>query len=120
MPTISYGGKQNNTQYYPPSLSTSGITTTSTILAYRVKDIILDDSRQDLFNKYGGWNGIGTIFIDPTQNPTFDNPTSENWITAYPLFPNIKYYPLINELVPIIYLPNNNIINDTTAVSPYY
>ena len=118
MPTVSYGNKQNNTQYVAAA-STSGMSTTSTILAYRVKDIILDDTHKD-FKKYGEWNGIGTIFIDSTKNPTLNNSNSNTWIPAYPLFPNLKYYPLLNELVPIIYLPNTNITTNTTSVSPYY
>ncbi len=117
MPTVSYGNKQNNTQY-AAAASTSGMSTTSTILAYRVKDIILDNTHRD-FKKYGEWNGIGVIFIDSTKNPTLNNSSPNNWIPAYPLFPNLKYYPLLNELVPIIYLPNTNITTNTTSVSPY-
>jgi len=118
MPTVSYGNKQNNTQY-AAAASTSGMSTTSTILAYRVKDIILDNTHKD-FKRYGEWNGIGVIFIDSTRNPTLNNSNPSNWIPAYPLFPNLKYYPLLNELVPIIYLPNTNITTNTTSISPYY
>ena len=31
------------------------------IIAVRVKYILLDDSDKVKFEKYGGWNGIGTI-----------------------------------------------------------
>jgi len=117
MPTISYGNQTSNTSN-SPSIASSGVSATSAISTYRVVDIILDDTHK-YFGKYGEWNGIGTIFIDSVKNPTFNNSDSGK-IVAYPLFPNLKYYPLINELVPIIYLPNTNIINNTTSVSPYY
>jgi len=118
MPTPLYGNQSTTTLYSSQNVSSGG-STTSTILAYRVKDIILDNSHPE-FKKYGEWNGIGTIFLDSTKNPTLDNSNRSTWIPAYPLFPNLKHYPLVNELVPIIYLPNTNIVNNTTSVSPYY
>ena len=94
------------------------VSSTHTIVSSRVRDIILDDSNKELFDKYGKWNGIGTIFIESTKNPVF----SDNipLIPAYPAFPNIKHYPLINELVPIIYLTDIDSTNNTTSVSAYY
>jgi hypothetical protein len=83
----------------------------------RVKDIILDSSHP-LFNQYGQWNGIGTIFFESTQNPIFS--PSTKLIAAYPLLSNIKQYPLINELVTLLYLSDTNILENTTSVSPYY
>ena len=32
----------------------------------RVTDIIISNTHP-LFNKYGGWNGLGTIFLNPQQ-----------------------------------------------------
>jgi len=118
MPTPLYGNQTNNGSNFTAGAS-SGVSTTSAVSTYRVVDIILDDTHKD-WKKYGEWNGIGTIFIDSVKNPTFNGSNSNNKVAAYPLFPNLKYYPLINELVPIIYLPNTNIINNTTSVSPYY
>ena len=66
MPTPLYGNQSTTTLYSPQNVSSGG-STTSTILAYRVKDIILDDTHKD-FKKYGEWNGIGTVFIDSTKN----------------------------------------------------
>jgi hypothetical protein len=117
MPTVSYGNQTSNGSNFTAGASSGGATT-STISTYRVIDIILDDTHID-FKKYGEWNGIGTIFIDAVKNPTFNN-VSSGKVAAYPLFPNLKQYPLINELVPIIYLPNTNITTNTTSVSPYY
>jgi len=93
------------------------------ITTARVKKIILDDSDPKLFNEYGGWNGIGTIFWTPTDENIdkngelkFDPSTF-----AKPFFPNIKYYPLLNEIVYILQLPTNNILNgDSTSNGWYY
>ena len=118
MPTPLYGNQTNNGSNSTTDVS-SGVSATSAISTYRVVDIILDDTHKN-WKKYGEWNGIGTIFIDSVKNPTFNKSNSNSKVAAYPLFPNLKYYPLINELVPIIYLPNTNIVNNTTSVSPYY
>jgi hypothetical protein len=119
MPTPLYGNQTNNGSNSTTDVS-SGVSAISAISTYRVVDIILDDSDIQKWKKYGEWNGIGTIFIDSVKNPTFNESNSNSKVAAYPLFPNLKYYPLINELVPIIYLPNTNIVNNTNSVSPYY
>ena len=90
---------------------------TPTIISSRVKDIILDNTHPR-FIEFGEWNGIGTIFIESTKNPVFSEQIS--LIPAYPAFPNIKQYPLINELVPIIYLTDTDVTENTTSVSAYY
>lgn len=85
------------------------------IVPVRVLDIILDDTHPD-FEKYGGWNGVGTIFYDTVGIPTGLN----NINTAYPLFPNQKAYPLINELVPLVFLTSVSSQLDTTRTTAYY
>ena len=83
------------------------------IISVRVLDIILDDTHPD-FELYGGWNGVGTIFYDTIGVPT----GVDNINTAYPLFPNQKSYPLINELVPLVFLWNSqhhNALPDPTT-----
>lgn len=92
-------------------------TSTSQIISSRVRDIILDDTHPR-FLEFGEWNGIGTIFIESTKNPIFSEQIP--LIPAYPAFPNIKQYPLINEVVPIIYLTDTDVTKDTTSVSAYY
>jgi hypothetical protein len=101
-----------------PKLDRNTFNSTSTIISSRVRDIILDDSNKELFDNYGGWNSIGTIFIESTKNPLLSNQIP--LIPAYPAFPNIKHYPLINELVPVIYLTDINSTTNTTSVSAYY
>ena len=76
---------------------------TPSIVSVRVKDIILDDTHPE-FGNYGEWNGIGTIFYDAVDFPF----ASEVANTAQPLFSNQKFYPLINELVSIVFLASTD------------
>ena len=85
------------------------------IISVRVLDIILDDTHPE-FEKYGGWNGVGTIFYDTIGIPT----GIDNINTAYPLSSNQKSYPLINELVPIVFLTSVSSQLDTTRTTAYY
>jgi len=110
-------GFGNTIKYNAPKLDVKSVTSTSTIISSRVRDIILDDTH-DRFDEFGGWNSIGTIFIEPTLQPVFSDVIP--LIPAYPAFPNIKQYPLINEIVPIIYLADPNVTENTSAVAAYY
>ncbi len=96
----SKGGNSSN----PPS-----------IISVRVKDIILDDTHPE-FENYGEWNGIGTIFYDAIDFPF----ASQVANTASPLFSNQKFYPLINELVSILFLASTNTQTNTNIVTAYY
>jgi hypothetical protein len=100
-----------------PKSDRKTVSSTHTIISSRVRDIILDNTH-DRWDEFGKWNGIGTIFIESTKNPTFNDKIP--LIPAYPAFPNIKHYPLINELVPIIYLTDIDSTKNTTSVSAYY
>ena len=73
------------------------------VLGVRVKDIVLDDTHPK-FSKYGEWNGVGTIEYELTDEPNSASVTN----IATPLFPNLKNYPLVNEIVLIFALPNRN------------
>jgi hypothetical protein len=89
----------------------------SLITAVRVKSIILSETHPR-FKEVGEWNGLGTIEYDlvsiPNQTPNSIFPL------AKPLSPNIKNYPLINEIVYLISLPNTNIGETTTSTISYY
>ena len=89
----------------------------SLITAVRVKSIILSETHPR-FKEVGEWNGLGTIEYDlvniPNQTPNTIFPL------AKPLSPNIKNYPLINEIVYLISLPNTNIGETTTSTISYY
>jgi hypothetical protein len=116
MATVRYGfgAAVNNSA---PKLDRRSTTSTSQIISSRVRDIILDSSHPR-FVEFGEWNGIGTIFIESTKNPIFSDQIP--LIPATPAFPNIKHFPLINEVVPIIYLTDTDVTDNTTSVSAYY
>jgi len=116
MTTVRYGFGAAVNNSTPRSDRQVG-TANSQIISSRVRDIILDDTHPR-FLEFGEWNGIGTIFIESTKNPAFSEQIP--LIPAYPAFPNIKQYPLINELVPIIYLTDTDVTENTTSVSAYY
>ena len=69
-----------------------GGSSSSPFLAVRVREVILDGSREDL----GGWNALGYIRWDQIADPSATAPTSVSY--AKPLFPNYKNYPLVNEI----------------------
>lgn len=116
MATVRYGfgAAVNNSA---PKLDRRSTISTSQIISSRVRDIILDSSHPR-FVEFGEWNGIGTIFIESTKNPIFSDQIP--LIPATPAFPNIKHFPLINEVVPIIYLTDTDVTDNTTSVSAYY
>ena len=85
----------------------------------RVTAIILDDQTYPTaFKKLGEWSSIGTIYWSSVDVITNNNEVLNNNI-AKPLFPNDKKYPLVNEVVYVISLPNAQ--NETTPnQSSYY
>ena len=87
----------------------------SDIVSVRVKDIILDDTHPQ-FKEYGEWNGVGTIFFDLVDFPFGEEVVN----TARPLFSNNKFYPLINELVSLVFLSSTETQNNTNVTEPYY
>ena len=79
----------------------------------RVTDIILNQNYPDI-EKYGGLNGIGTIFFE------LNNVQNSGRGIAKPFYPQLSAYPLVNELVLLFKLPNNNIGRNTSEESYYY
>ena len=116
MATVRYGFGAAVNNSTPRSDRQVGAAT-SQIVSSRVRDIILDDTHPR-FLEFGEWNGIGTIFIESTKNPLLSDQIP--LVPAYPAFPNIKQYPLINEVVPILYLTDTDVTKNTTSVSAYY
>jgi len=90
------------------------------IVAVRVLDIVLDNTHPR-FKELGGWNGLGIIEYEPIITP-FQRPLNEGFKfpTASPISPNLKNYPLINEVVYLISLPNINLGESTTSTNQYY
>ena len=99
----------------PPSNNSQ---TQPMFVAVRVVDIILDKSHPD-FERLGGWNSIGTIKYREI-NEYVSEAIPSNLLSAYPLFANIKNYPLINEVVFIISLPTINSQSKTSNELKYY
>jgi hypothetical protein len=81
--------------------------------AGKVYAVILNENTPspELFEKYGKWEGIGTVFYKPYIDGTKleDNIDVKDLDTlcekAKPLFPQIKNYPYNNELIYVIDLP---------------
>jgi len=88
----------------------------------RVAAIVLDDRNTELFNKVGGWSGIGTVFYDDVENPIVtDTDIIKNLPTARPLNPSIKNYPLVNEIITLHLAPSLDIQSDSrTSQTEYY
>ena len=92
----------------------------SGIFGARVRYTILDDkTEKKVFKEFGEWSAIGSLFFQKLNNPNpSPNFTSDNF--AKPLFPNNKIFPLENEIVYILPLPNSDIQGDVNDVSYYY
>jgi hypothetical protein len=83
------------------------------ILAVRVTSIILDDTHPK-FKQLGEWNALGAIEYEEVTSPVGLRSI------AYPLNPNNKNFPLLNEIVYIISLPDTGIGNRNTSSKKYY
>lgn len=86
----------------------------SKLIPVRVTDIILDNNHPK-FKEYGGWNSIGIIEFELIDKPISNSQKSK----AYPYFSNFKNYPLVNEIVSILKLPNRD-MNEMSNLSTYY
>jgi len=87
------------------------------ITPVRVKSIVLT-SDHPRFKELGEWNSLGAIEFQFVNNP--QNAASGNYSVAYPLYPNVKNYPLINEIVFLISLPSTGIGLTWNATRSYY
>tara|TARA_R110000787_G_scaffold89006_1_gene188592 strand:- start:1092 stop:2306 length:1215 start_codon:yes stop_codon:yes gene_type:complete len=92
----------------------------SGVFGARVRYTILDDKTEPtVFKEFGEWSSIGSLFFSKLNNPNpAKNFTTDNF--AKPLFPNNKIFPLENEIVYILPLPNSDIQGDVNDVSFYY
>jgi len=88
----------------------------SLIVAGRVISIVLDEAHPR-FKELGEWNGLGTIEFDLVDSPT---PPNQLYSIARPVDPSIKSFPLINEIVYILALPNTNIGEFASTKTNYY
>jgi hypothetical protein len=95
------------------SKSTVG-NTSPTYITGRVLDIILDENHPD-FSIQGEWNSIGTI-----QFKIVSSDNVGNIRFAKPLYPNIKCFPIVNELVVIFLITIPSIVNESYTTEYYY
>ena len=73
------------------------------VVAARVIDIVLDENHK-YYERVGEWNGIGAIFyeiVNKSGTKSYPN-------FALPYDSQLKTYPLINEIVLLISLPNQS------------
>ena len=91
----------------------------SFIVVARVTDIVLND-RHEFFSQVGEYNGIGAIFYEIVNESgtNTDNNGSVNF--ALPHDSQLKVYPLINEYVVLINIPNNKTGNLSSSTSYFY
>ena len=90
------------------------------VVAARVIDINLN-SNSTLYSQTGEWQGIGTIQFQIVDSPTSDESISSSKLNlAKPLYPQLKNYPLVNEIVLLIKLPNKSSISKISGATTYY
>ena len=99
-------GGQNNLQSLIAQTNTS-------FLRVRVLDIVLNNNHPR-FPDVGEWNGIGTIYFEPLDG------RSINVNYAYPIFPQIKMYPLVNEIVLLAGIPSKFVEDEQNTDTVYY
>ncbi len=88
------------------------------LTSVRVIDIILDESHPR-WKELGGWDSLGTIFYTGvTETTSVTKPDKNN--AARPLYPNIKQYPLKNEIVIILKGANKDIYGLNKDHDTYY
>ena len=94
----------------------SGIAIQPQLAPVRVKSIVLTSDHYR-FKELGEWNSLGAIEFEPVSNPSGQ---SNKLSIAYPLYPNAKNYPLVNEIVFLISLPSTGIGLTWNATRSYY
>jgi hypothetical protein len=85
----------------------------SLFIRVRVLDIVLNNDHPR-FSSVGEWNGIGTIYFESLDGSSITS------TYAYPIFPQIKMYPLVNEIVLLAAIPSKFSENEQTIEVVYY
>ena len=90
------------------------------ITAARVQYLVIDEkTNPEAWKKVQGYAGVGAIFYQSVNLP---NPSKDPlaFKIAYPLFPNNKVFPLKNEIVYVMALPDTRTELNMSAVKDYY
>ena len=80
---------------------------------------------EEMFNKAGGWNGIGSVFyLDYEQSKNIVGSIADSFLDtckiAKPLSPQYQYYPVLGELIYIENLPSPASQISSTTTQKYY
>jgi hypothetical protein len=93
--------------------------TSPDIFPVRVKFVSLNGDDYPLtWEKYGEYAGVGGILYEEIGNP--GTQTLESLSFAKPLYSNIKFLPLVNEIVYIMALPNPSTTSNPSSGKQYY
>ena len=93
---------------------------TFTLQSARVLAVILDDQTYpEVFRAQGEWGSIGGIIFEFSETPTGNQKLSQQPF-ALPLLPNLKNYPVKNEIVSILVNADRGINENTTSFTYYY
>jgi len=114
-------GFAGQNQSYSPDSSLANINRrienlANKLIPARVIDVILDETYPD-FDTYGGWNSIGVIKYELINSLEGEQTIRKE---AKPLLANIKTFPLKNEIVFLIRLPDTDSLNNLTDNETYY
>jgi hypothetical protein len=85
------------------------------ITPVRVVSIVLDEFHPR-FKELGEWNALGIIEYEEVVNPL----PSPSLATAKPALSNFKKFPLVNEIVYLLTLPNTDIDTISSNSGKYY
>ena len=89
------------------------------IKAVRVKFVSLNGADYPLnWKEYGEYAGIGGILFEEIDNPSGNS--LEGLDYAKPLYSNVKFLPLVNEVVYIISLPNPSSLQNISGGKQFY
>lgn len=100
----------------------NALKTSKLIATGRVLSVILDETHPR-YKELGGPKAIGAVEIIDIAGSTADYSTTsqnQNYTVAYPLYPGVKNYPLINEVIYLVSQPSKQTQTKTTAFSLYY
>ena len=113
MTTFGFNGLNRGSDTKNSFNSNTSQAASNLLTPVRVLSIVLDETHP-LFLYLGGWNALGTIQYELVSEPSrFFNSTIEgnkDTPRALPATPNLKNYPLINEIVYILSLPNTGFV----------
>jgi hypothetical protein len=112
---MDFGFSSLNEIFNTGNVNQSSTIPTDIYIPVRVVSIVLNEEHPR-FKELGEWNGLGTIEFQLVTNPI----NSTNYPTAIPLSSNTKKFPLVNEIVYLLSLPNTDIGNITSNSTLYY